>query len=807
MFNSLRFKILIVITLLIILNFTTVMFIVDNEMNSTIKKIERDNAHNLLNTVLLNVESEYESILFHEQTILEHHRKELLYVTQLAVNTIEKYHLDAENGRISETQAQERAIEAIDNFRYGNNEYFFVVSNNRTLSHPDPVEIGRDVSGLKDVSGFEFMKELLRVAQNEGGGYTTYFWQRNNNLKPVPKISYSTYFDPWGWMIGTGVYVDDIEQGVTERKEAVINELRNTFQKLKIIENGYLFLFTGDEEILIHPRYTGLDSETLINPGSDNNMITDFIESYHNNEPYYEYLWDKVPEYEGNYTFRKKAYIRYMEPLDWYIVLSFYVEDLEKVTNELSSRIFFISVTFLLLAIFLSIVLSRNLSSSLKKLTDASRGILDKGLNSSSIPVDGTIETRELGTLIKNIISTLQLKEKELRKTNEMLLHVIGSIPQLIYWKDRNSIYMGCNKNFAQFAGFEKPEDVIGLTEYDIYKNKKIIESSILWDNQVMESNKADINILKTAISTNEEELFCRINKIPLHNSKGIVTGILITEEDVTNQVRTGEIEKALEQASKMAEIGALSTGIAHEIRNPLAGIIQNTQVLKKRIFDKNLKINKQIAAENNTSLDNIITYLEKREIGRIIEGIAESGLRAEKIIKSMLSYTRYSDIQYKEEDLIDLIKETLYFAEFSKMYDELSEVLFLEPKEKIFIQCHKTEIQQVLLNIINNGLQAMALKKETDKKFEPQLSIHILLSEEKIIIEIADNGPGMNKKTVNRIFQPFYTTKEVGNGTGLGLYICSQIIKENHKGNLEVETSEGIGTKFKIELPMFQNR
>ncbi|OPZ60904.1 MAG: Sporulation kinase A [Deltaproteobacteria bacterium ADurb.Bin510] len=277
------------------------------------------------------------------------------------------------------------------------------------------------------------------------------------------------------------------------------------------------------------------------------------------------------------------------------------------------------------------------------------------------------------------------------------------------------------------------------------------------------------------------------------------IAGAVIRIDDVTERVK---IEEMIVQSEKMLSVGGLAAGMAHEINNPLAGILQNIQVIRSRL-SPDLPKNVRVADECGLSFESLNCYLENREIWSMIDAIMESGSRASKIVNNMLSFSRKSGSAFVAHDLRELMDQTIELAasdyDLKKRYDFKRINIVREYDDDLRpVECEAGQIQQVFLNILKNGAQAMAGLEQR----EPRFTIRLKQEAQSVRIEIEDNGPGMDEKTLKRIFEPFYTTKAVGAGTGLGLSVSYFIITENHGGSLTALSGPEQGTRFLIQLP-----
>jgi PAS domain S-box-containing protein len=344
------------------------------------------------------------------------------------------------------------------------------------------------------------------------------------------------------------------------------------------------------------------------------------------------------------------------------------------------------------------------------------------------------------------------------------------------------------------------------------------------------------INEIKQAIDS-RETLF-KQRKSVLHNnqlnhyditlyplSDASNQGAVIRIDNISERVH---LEEMIVQSEKMMSVGGLAAGMAHEINNPLAGILQNIQVLQNRL-SKELPKNIQTAEEIGVNIDHIHDYLKARGVDLMIDSIMDSGQRASKIVQNMLSFSRRSDSKMLKVSLSELVNKTIGLAnndyDLKKNFDFRTIKVTRDYEEQLpLITCEASEIQQVILNILQNSAHAMT----EAKIIEPEISIKIKRSDnlesktlseidsettqsnqqqDYLVLNISDNGPGMPEEIRKRVFEPFFTTKSVGKGTGLGLSVSYFIIADNHHGNIEVHSSEGAGTEFEITLPVNQPR
>lgn len=257
------------------------------------------------------------------------------------------------------------------------------------------------------------------------------------------------------------------------------------------------------------------------------------------------------------------------------------------------------------------------------------------------------------------------------------------------------------------------------------------------------------------------------------------------------------QTQNQLVQAEKMASLGELTAGIAHEIQNPLNFVNNFSEVSNELIDEMVEEVQKGNFAEANAIANDVKKNLEK---------INHHGKRADGIVKSMLQHSRSSSGQKELTDINELCDEYLRLSYHGlrakdKSFNAKFETDFDPSLEKVDIV--PQDIGRVILNLINNAFYAVTEKRK-DKlaDYEPTISVSTKKSADTVFISVKDNGNGIPQKVLDKIFQPFFTTKPTGQGTGLGLSLSYDILKA-HGGGLKVETIEGEGSEFIITLPV----
>jgi signal transduction histidine kinase len=255
--------------------------------------------------------------------------------------------------------------------------------------------------------------------------------------------------------------------------------------------------------------------------------------------------------------------------------------------------------------------------------------------------------------------------------------------------------------------------------------------------------------------------------------------------------------QKQLVQSEKMASLGELTAGIAHEIQNPLNFVNNFSDVSNELLEEMKTELEKGNTKDAASIVDDVKQNLEK---------ILYHGKRADAIVKGMLQHSRTSSGQKELTDINALADEYLrlayhglrakdksFNAKFITEFDDGAGKISIIPQE----------MGRVILNLINNAFYTVNEKqKRLNGSFEPTVSVSTKKADDKLLITIADNGNGIPQKNLDKIFQPFFTTKPTGQGTGLGLSLAYDIVTKGHNGEIKIETREGEGSKFTVIIP-----
>jgi two-component system sensor histidine kinase HupT/HoxJ len=398
----------------------------------------------------------------------------------------------------------------------------------------------------------------------------------------------------------------------------------------------------------------------------------------------------------------------------------------------------------------------------------------------------------------------LEQKNTELEESQQFIYSILSSMSDLLIVCDRNGLIEEVNHSLLAFTG---------KTEQEL-KGAKL--GSLFADESACATAKRMISGLTTA-PANDVELQFRtkdgtitpvaLNFMPRLSAMGKLLGIVITGRPVGELRRAyHELREAhddlkrtqqqLLQSEKMASLGKLVAGVAHELNNPISFVLGNVHAMQRYTPRMKRYLDAIHDGAPRESLDKIRTELRidriLDDLAPLLEGAVEGAERTRDIVDGLKRFSATDRNENLEFNLADILERSVHWV--TRATPANFRVSMEIPKEIPFVGS-PGQIQQVIINLVQNASDA------TEGMPKPELIITADVNEEEINIQFRDNGPGISELTMSKIFDPFYTTKPVGKGTGLGLSISYGII-ERHGGMLSVRNAPEGGAEFRISLP-----
>ncbi|MFH1998770.1 MAG: cache domain-containing protein [Planctomycetota bacterium] len=418
MFSSVLFRRIFFSILLIVFSFSLAIYLFSVPLiKNTVYGIEEESSKTILDNVYLLVESDFYAIEAYRQSALEAYKRQLKNITLFQASFIQNKYDQFKQGLLTEEEAKRSALEELRTFRYGNDDYVWVSDYDSVLiSHPDPKLYNADFSEKRDIYDHLIVPPMVEVAREEGEGYTSYFWKRLGEEQPIEKLTYSRDFPQWQWVLGSGLYVDDVGVEMARRKEKMIDELRHTLSEIRIARTGYMYIFDSDLNMIIHPNSTleGTNFSSLKNPTTHNSIGLELTAVAHSQKNMLSYKWDK-PDEKERYIYDKISWVRHFEGFDWYIASSVYAEELNSSAVMLRNRILYVSGVMLLLSIGAASLFVRKVIAPVKHLSQMAVKVKEGDL-SVQCKLNGKDEIGVLGAAFDSMVSQLNANISELDK-------------------------------------------------------------------------------------------------------------------------------------------------------------------------------------------------------------------------------------------------------------------------------------------------------------------------------------------------------------------------------------------------------
>lgn len=404
-------------------------------------------------------------------------------------------------------------------------------------------------------------------------------------------------------------------------------------------------------------------------------------------------------------------------------------------------------------------------------------------------------ETRHTNRKLELEVQVRSKIEKKLTGFQNYLNSIIDSMPSALIALDEQLYVTQWNQEASALSGTRLDEAL----NQPIFLAFEPLKPFLPQLKQTVEQHTV-AKIERVTWLKDDEPKHYALTFYPLMGGAG--RGVVIRIDDITQRL---SLEEMMVQSEKMLSVGGLAAGMAHEINNPLGAILHNVQNIRRRL-SPDLPKNLEQAEQIGIALETVNKYLQAREVPQLLDGIQQAGARAAKIVTHMLSFSRRSTRQMAPCDLPALIDQAVEIAgndfDLAIGFDFKGQAIIRQFDPALGpVPGTANELEQVLLNLLKNAAQAIH-QREDDR--EPgRIILRTKLNPPWAEIQVEDNGVGMSENVRKRTFEPFFTTKEIGQGTGLGLSVSYFIITNNHKGQMEVQSTLGQGTCFTLRLPL----
>jgi PAS domain S-box-containing protein len=729
--------------------------------------------------------------------------------SSLTYSLLSEYNQRAASGELSLEDAKTRAAQRIRNLRYGpaDEDYFWIIDmDHKVIMHPYmPGLEGEDQAGFTDSGGKHVFAEFVRAVKTEGSGYVDHRWPgKNNPEKQISTISYVKLFEPWGWIVGTGVYIDDIDikiKAVTHRLFKIftgilavvlilscyvawqvvkIEKKRSRaenahrldilhFNKLKELNQmaeasledltrfsleeaiqltqsslGYLVFLKEDEtELALYTWSKGIFTERDI-PGGEGTDPVRWTGLWRNAVRQRNAVM--VNDYKDTETWQEKGHPEDHAAIFRYLILP---------------------------------------------VLDSGRIVAVAGVGNKKEDYD-TSDVRQLNLLMDCMWKIIHRKRSEmaLRESEERYRLLTDNVTDSIWTlqvPDLRFLYI-C-PSIENILGYT-PEQMQRLRFEDYLTEESRKRISRIFAEEMEKENDPGMDSKRSRIFQIDQvrkdgsTIWTEITVCFLRDETGKADRILGVTRDITERRR---MERQLNQSQKMEAIGTLAGGIAHDFNNILSAVLGFTELAKMKC----------------TKDTETVKYLDK---------IFSAGIRARDLVRHILVFSRQQDIKREPISIAPLVKECLHFirASIPRNIDIIQNIQGAD----CTVMADPSQIHQVIMNLCTNAAQAMkgksgrlevCLKPFQIEDWE-RFRIKGLRQGKYLKLTVSDSGCGIPESVLERIFEPFFTTKERGEGTGMGLSIVHGIVKDMG-GAVSVYSEPGRGTTFQVFFPVYTGK
>ncbi|MFH2057710.1 MAG: cache domain-containing protein [Pseudomonadota bacterium] len=706
-------------------------------------------------------------------------KNRLRAIAEKNLDIAQYYYEKFESGLLDKEQVIETIGQIFLSQSVGKSGYIYCLNSKGTLVvHPQKTILN------SDVSEFDFIQQQLKMKN----GYLEYDWKNPGEIQERPKALYMVYFEPLDWIISVSSYRKEFNHLVD------INDFEHSILSHKTGETGYGYVINEKGMVLVHPKIQGVNllEQKIIS----NEFIKQIIKEKNGK---IRYFWKNPNEKEAR---EKIVVYKHLSEYGWIIACSSYVEEVFAPLKTF--RMFLIIILAFSIAFFIGVafMISRSVTRPFKilidKLEQGAMGNFSVRMDHGSHDEFGKL-ARHFNFFMAQLESNHLVIEEQNKKNMEARSALVENELKLRSLFNQSFQYTGIlsptgileeiNQSGLDFAGC-KAQDVTFIPFWKLpwWRHDSGVQERI---KEVVK--KAGTGIFTrfetTSVSKDDEILNIDLSIKPVFNSSGEVAFIITEGRDITEYKQAALERKKLavqmEKAQKMETIGTLAGGIAHDFNNILSGILGYAQL-----------------AELNLAHP----AKARGHISQILKGAG----RAARLTQQILTFSRQHEYEKIAIDLGLILKEALKLLR-SSIPVTIAIEESINSKQKVLAD--PTQMHQVVMNLCTNAYHAMGETGGilTVKLGEVNISrstdfFDQVMNDGKYLeLEITDTGGGMKPEVMAKAFDPYFTTKDVGKGTGFGLALVHAIIDE-HDGHIKLKSLVGKGSTFLIYLPVIDS-
>ncbi len=809
-FNTIRSRILGLVIILMAATSLTFTFITTRNYRSVNTSQYHHLADESVDSVIRVIDAEYNDLLTYELTAINNQRSLMENLGNSILVMADSFYIQQKAGLLTEQAAKEQCLNQIGRYRYQKDNFFFICDVDLTgMLHPNKQMLGKKWIEFEDIQKREALSLVQKIIKNKKRTFTVFMWPRPEDMKLVKQLGFFLYYPQWEWIIGTAYQIGQIKQQSMKKEERILSKLDQIIGEFNINEVGGIFIFNRSGDVILHTsRLEKLDVSLA---GKELVKTIGTLQIRAGNE------FKNPVKYEYKDKDQKKhpqtAYIKHYPYLDWNIASFIDDVELEKPGDAIAVRQLILFLGVLAVGIILSVFISKKIAFSLSLLAKYARQIPHHHFNSQKNPVLESIratadneETRqltdafafmeaELGKNIeqldrhrRNLEELVELRTRELTDANlnlqesERNLKAVLSASPVGIGRIVDRKLSWANKTMYKMIGYDQ-NSLLGQSAQVLYPDEKEYErvGKILYNGL----SRSKICQVETCWKRKDGTLFDCIIRITLLDESDPAQGQIVSVIDISEFKQTQldkiEAQNMAAEQKKMALVGQIAGKMAHDFNNILGIVMGNAQIALMDCQNEGVK--------------------------KKLELIFNQTLRGKNLTKNLVAFAKDQEIKqkyFKVNTKIDML--------LSLMQKELENITIIrdDAPDLPELLADPGMIEHAMVNLLQNSIHAVSMCKN------PQIYIKTFYEKEKICIEIKDNGCGIPPKALERIYEPAFTLKGSNDclgaykagvkGTGYGMTNVKKYV-EKHQGTISVQSEVGMGTKFKIQLPVIQKK
>ena len=682
----------------------------------------------------------------------------------------------------SESEIKQLIKEALRPIRFNNDRGFYFIytlDGVEVLNPISPETEGTNRADLRDKHGVFVIQKEIDIVKEQGEGFSLNYWRdpETNEEMVYSKASFVKFFEPYNWFIGTKEYREDFIG-------AVQHEVLERVSLIRIRKEGYIFIITLDGLVLLNEASKELVGKN-ISQGQGENEAQVFRQglalAMKPGGGFMQYLWNKPSTQKLT---PKLSYVMGVLDWRWFVGTGIYLDEIEKILQEKRDtlkqslryqigKIVLIFLGVFIIVLLLTLFFSRRLQKQLDVFISFFKHVASRNEKIDKCKLFAR-EFRELADSANEMLTRRQKTESALQESEERMAVTFRSIAEGVITTDTDGNIRLINRVAEELTGW-KQEEVVGKPLTEVFKVIKVKTREPIKNPVDMAMTGRVVGLTSDIILVARDgtERIIYESAAPILNAESRVIGVVMVFQDITERQH---MEQEAQRAQKLESLGLLAGGIAHDFNNLLSTILGNVNLV--RMYTEDIKDKK------------ILKTLTRTE---------KAVTRAKNLTQQLLTFARGGDPIRKTHSIDSLVKES---ASLSLRGSNVKCELLL-PDDLWTVEVDEGQLIQVFNNLLINARQAMpeggkikvsAENIVLDRSFE-----RLTKKGDYVKISVQDFGVGIPPEHLQKVFDPYFTTRE--EGTGLGLASSYSIVLK-HEGYITVESELGKGTTFCVYLP-----